>query len=142
MNEIQCVYIINSDGTPIFIHEKFTQGTDDVHHALFSGFVAAFQTFVLELGADETNIVLGNSNIFSSYDKKNKLYFVLKCSLDVSPKEMNQILGNIKELVNNFLSEKMDKIQDLEKNLLENLRDQINDLIIPKSNIETFLEIL
>ncbi len=142
MAEIHCVYIVDVDGIPIFIHEKYTQGSMEVNHALFSGFVAAFQTFISELGANETNIVLGNSSIFSSFDDLFQLYYILKCALEANEKEMNQTLKKIKDLVEKYLPKTFIKVKDIDFGFLEKLRNEINELIKPKTNVATFLEIL
>ncbi len=132
MHEIQSLFIINKEGFPLLVHEKFSQGSEDLGKEFFYPFIAAFQAFLTELGSNETNeIELGKSLIFSLFENKNNIYFILKCSKSADSDKMRKKLKTICELC----LEQSDEIK-----ISENLRSSILELVKPSSNVQSFLK--
>ena len=97
--EIQCIYILDSTGKPIFIRENYVQGTEEIDHGLLSNFINAIQSFASELGEKEASVIqFGNGTIYSVKDSRYQIQFVLKCQKDAKAKKMFKILNDIKSI--------------------------------------------
>ena len=142
MASIQSVYILDGEGNTIFTLEKFTQGSDEIRQMLFQKFILAFQNFISEMGADETNIILGKSKISSVFDPKQKLYFVYKSDVDADSEEMRAIIKKIQLGFRRKLAEKKTSIQQLDSFFFDELKGTINHILEPKTNIQKFFEVL
>ena len=143
MNDIRGIYIITEDGTTLLHHERFIPGSKDADHALFQQFVVAFQGFLHELGArGSTTIELGNSIIYTIFNKSNQLYFVLKCRNTSRGEKMMKILNKVHERFTNMLAKGQASVDDMGIESLEKMRKSILKLVTPKKNVETFLAVL
>ncbi len=132
MQEIQSLFIINKEGNPLLVHEKTQQGSEELGKEFFYHFIAAFQMFLAELGSNETNeIELGKSVIYSIFENKNQVYFILKCSKSANSDKMRKKLTTIHDL---FL-DKSDENQ-----ISENLRVAILELVKSPPDVQTFLK--
>ncbi|TFF63522.1 MAG: hypothetical protein EU521_01340 [Promethearchaeota archaeon] len=141
MKRIQGLYVIEKEGTPILVHERYTQGKVEAESVLVVNFITAFQLFLAELGDSKFyTIELKNSNIHSYYDKENDLYFIMKC--ECQSEFASGVLKNLRKLFFSKLSKEMISFQELDNGIKEDLRKSMEELIKPKANIETFLEVL
>lgn len=142
IKEIQCIYIIDNMGKPIFIQENYVQGSGNPEHALLSDFISALQSFAKEFGEEETRIVeLSDAKIYSIRDKILDYLFIMKCNVNSKNKKMFEILSKIKNLfINKFLGSLI-LSEDEKKIIMSSFEEELNKLLIePDYSLEGFFK--
>ena len=138
MNEIIGFYVLNSEGDVIFIHEKYIQGSEHAIQIMWPRFLVAFQLFISELGANESKIVFENNKIYTSFDEKLDVHFVLKCTRIAKTPKMKDILKKTIKLFREETS-KFESLFDLDSLFLTSLAVKVKDILDP---VKPFDELL
>ncbi len=138
---IHGLYVIEKNGSPIIVHERFTNDLEEAEAVLLVNFVTGFQLFLSELGTSEFyTIELENSNIYSYNDEKNNLYFILKC--ECKTEFGKKVLKKVNKIFLDYISTHSISYDKLDGVIKEELRKSIEDLLRPKPNIEKFMDVL
>ena len=139
--KIHGLYVIDKEGNPILVHERYTQGIAESEHVLLVNFVTAFQLFLSQLGTSEFYMIeLENSNIHSFNDEKNNLYFILKC--ECNTEFGKKVLMKVNKLFLDYTSTQSKCYDELDEVVKEELRKSIEDLLRAKPNVEKFIDVL
>ena len=98
MKDILFISIVGPEGKPIYIRERYIQGSSRFDYALLSNIVGALEQFATELGQKEVNAIrFEDSSIYTVKDKMTGLTFYLNGGPKAKPKEMTQLLTKIKD---------------------------------------------
>ncbi len=107
MENIQGIYILNKDGTPLFTIEYHAMGSGNEDYVLLSNFLSAFQSFTSEIDEVHQKIKaldFAQSKILFCEYKDARIKFVLKCAKEIKIKKAKDILTKIENLfLNTFL---------------------------------------
>ena len=142
IKEILCIYILDDEGTPIFIRENYIQGSGDANHALLSDFVTALQAFAREFGEEETRVIeLSDAKILSSKDNITNYLFAIKCESGVKNKKMFGILNQIKNLYIDKFTGHLTSNEETKKKIMLSFVTELNKIITESpDNISKFLK--
>ncbi len=98
MKDVLFVSIVDGNGNPIYIRERYIQGSSAFDYALLSNIVGALEQFASELGQKEVNVIrFQDSSIYTIKDKLTNINFYLNGGPKAKPKEMTQLLSKIKD---------------------------------------------
>ncbi len=141
IKEIQCIYILNDQGNPIFIRENFIQGTENADHAMLSNFFNALQSFAMELGENETrSIDLETSKIFSIKDSVTNYSFILKCDRNAKPKKMFKILQQIYNIFIDMFTGHIHDFEEAKSKIMPSFESALDEIIEPVKKFESLFK--
>ena len=118
MIDVLFISIVDGEGKPIYIRERYIQGSSRFDYALLSNIVGALEQFASELGQKEVNAIrFEDSSIYTTKDNLTNVNFYLNGGPKAKSKEMTQLLTKIKD---SFITIFTDHLQDPpeEKSLL------------------------
>ena len=141
MKKIHAIYIVKSDGTPIFIQDYHTQGSQHMDHILLTNFMNAFQSFATELGGEQLETIkFGDSKILMTKDQLTNIRFAIRADLKEKDKKLLPILRDIKNL---FIQESTGKLYsngEEKQKFLSSFEEKLHNLLNLQKNVESFLE--
>ena len=117
MNEINSLYIINYAGDLIFWQENLSQNAKKIDQEYLSNILSTLEMIASQIGEEEVKIIeLGRNKFFVSRDNMTGISFVIKCEKGVTPKKINQLLKDIKnifigEFTGNFNATQIEKVR-------------------------------
>ena len=138
--DIKSIYIVDGIGNPLYARELYAQGALENQQMLFTNLVAAIQQFAVTLGEEEAKVIeLGNDKIFSTGDTLTNLKFILKCDKKMKQKKAFALLDNIKNAFLNKFTGKFTSSADIKSELMKDFILEMDQLINPKSSVESLL---
>jgi len=141
MKKIHGIYIVKSDGTPIFIQDYHTQGSQHMDHILLTNFMNAFQSFATELGGEQLETIkFGDFKILMTKDQLTNIRFAIRADLKEKDKKLLPILRDIKNL---FIQESTGKLYsngEEKQKFLSSFEEKLHNLLNLQKNVESFLE--
>ncbi len=140
---VKNVYVIEAKGTIFYKHYSDMQYADVFDSHMFSGFVAAIQSFAREIGEQEAKeIVLGNRMLYCAMDAFSGMIFVVECDPKSKPKKIRQILEKIKSIfVNSFLGNFYAE-ETVKSKIVPEFRKKLNETVFEPSIVGDFLSII
>lgn len=137
---VKRLYVFDSQRHPIFIHEKYIQGSGMRNHGLFTNIITALQSFAKEIGTDELNgFEIGEEKMLSMRDKSTQFYFMIARDKDTREKTMNTMLHDIKNLFIEKCKNHVSLSEEIKREMLRSFREDLKKLLESRDQVEFFL---
>jgi hypothetical protein len=97
MKGIDSVYIINNEGSLIFIHENFQRSSGTLRLESLSKLFSLLTSYSLKVGEEDVQLLeMGKSNVYSTRDKITNVQFILEFNKKAKNKLVTKALKIIK----------------------------------------------
>ncbi len=137
---VRNVYVIEAKGTIFYKHYSDIQCADGFDSHMFSGFVAAIQSFAKQIGEREVKeIALGNRLLYCSIDIYSSMIFVVECDTNTKSKKIRQVLEKTKSLFVNLFLGNLNADDQIKSKIISELKKRLSDMLGEPSEVENFL---
>ena len=129
-NKINWIYIVDGEGTPIFIYERYIQGTKSNTFALISRFLFGLKAITDQLKDNELReLTMGTNKFFIIKIKQVNLTFIVKSILEANSNEVIEFLNKIKKrFMENYVDKMCLSIIDRRK-CLDKFKDEVKNML-------------
>ena len=140
MNDIIAVYIIDKEGEPFFEEEWYSQGSEDMDHAILSNIIISLQNLASEIGSGDIHrIVIGKNQVFTLKDSITKYRIILRGSEKLKEKRAKTILTDIKNSFINIFTGNFHKNEKILRQLKSRFSSELEKILKDFENTSGFL---
>ena len=129
-NKINWIYIVDGEGTPIFIYESYVQGAKSNNFALISRFLFGLKSITEQLEDNELReLTMGTNKFFIIKIKQINLTFIVKSIIEADSNEVIEFLNKIKKRFMENYADKMSLCIKDRRKCLDKFKDDVKNML-------------
>jgi hypothetical protein len=128
--KINWIYIVDEEGTPIFIYESYIQGAKGNNFALISHFLSGIKNIADQCEEEEVKeLIMSSNKFFIIKINEVNLTFIVKSIIEADSREVIEFLNKIKKRFSENYAEKMNLPFEKRREIVNKFKDEVKNLL-------------